>query len=118
MQLNENISELNEKIEKNNLLIAEKEKEISNLKEISKEVLDKQKNIIENSEKINPNNWKIISSKIHKKLTWYLLLKKITDTKKSIDENNYNNYHWVTANIINREDLKKFNTFEDDEKSI
>ena len=118
MQLNENINELNEQLEKNNILISEKEKELNNLKEISKAVIDKQKNIIENSEKIDPNNWTIISSKIHKKLTWYLLLKKITDIKKPIDENNYNNYQWVNANIIRREDLKKFNNFEDDEKKI
>ena len=120
INLKTKISQLNEE----NLSIKSKfesqEKELNNMKEISKAMIEKEKKKLEEEENIDPNNSTIISSKNHKKLTWYLIYKYNKNNEKMIkpDENNYSNYIWVTGNIIRREKLKKFNTFENDEKKI
>ena len=111
--LNEEISSVNSKLES-------KEKELNNMKEISKAMIEKEQKKLEEEQNIEPNNTTIISSKNHKKLTWYLIYKYNKNNEKmpKPDENNYSNYIWVTGNIIRREKLKKFNSFENDEKKI
>ena len=99
-----------------------KEIELKNMKEVSQAMIEKQKKKLEQEENIDPSNSTIISSKIYKRLTWYLIYKyNSNNTKndmKKPDENNYKSYQWVNGNIIRRENLKKFNPFEDDEKKI
>ena len=70
---------------------------------------------------LNPEICSIITNKRFKKLMWYLIYKKPTISKDNNDkksneneENNYDNYFWVTDNVIKNDDLKKFNKFEDD----
>ena len=90
------------------------------MKEISKAMIDKEKKKLEHEQNIDPSNTTIISSKNHKKLTWYLIYKNnpTKNPSQKIDENNYSNYIWVTGNIIKREKLKNFNPFEDEGKKI
>ena len=72
----------------------------------------------ENEKKIkylNPETCIIITNKRYKKLIWYLIYKKSEKHKKNENEdNNYENYFWVTNEIIKNDDLNKFNKFEDD----
>ena len=120
INLKTKISQLNEEILSVKSKFESQEKELNNMKEISKAMIEKEKKKLEEEENIDPNNSTIISSKNHKKLTWYLIYKYNKNNEKMIkpDENNYSNYIWVTGNIIRREKLKKFNTFENDEKKI
>ena len=90
-----------------------------NKREKEKNKKEKKNKKKEEDQNIDPTNSTIISSKNHKKLTWYLIYKyNKNNSKQKPDENNYSNYHWVAGNIIRREKLKNFNTFEDDEKKI
>ena len=110
---------INSKYETQEKDLLNKEKELNNMKEISKAMIEKEKKKMEEEQNIDPTNSTIISSKNHKKLTWYLIYKyNKNNSKQKPDENNYSNYHWIAGNIIRREKLKNFNTFEDDEKKI
>ena len=127
-QLKEENAELNTKLNNINIQYIKQEKdlknkeiELKNMKEVSQAMIEKQKKQLEQEENIDPSNSTIISSKIYKKLTWYLVYKYNTNNKndmKKPDENNYNSYHWVNGNIIRRDKLSKFNPFEEDEKKI
>ena len=93
------------------------------MKEVSQAMIEKEKKKVEQEEKIDPSNSTIISSKIYKKLTWYLIYKYNSNNNKNDnikipDINNYNSYQWVNGNKIHRDTLKLFNPFEDDEKKI
>ena len=100
-------------IEAKNLL-SEKEKELNNLKDISQALIEKDKNKIEQSSKLNPNTCKIISEKKYKSLKWYL----IYESNENEGEKNYENYRWVTALIMEKNDIGKFNKYESDENKI
>ena len=117
--LDTKFKEMNTKYESQGKDLKNKETELNNMKEISKAMIEKEKKKMEEEQNIDPSNSTIISSKNHKKLTWYLIYKYNKNTnKQKPDENNYSNYHWVAGNIIRRDKLKNFNTFEDDEKKI
>ena len=110
---------INSKFESQEKELINKEKELNNMKEISKAMIEKEKKKMEEEQNIDPSNSTIISSKNHKKLTWYLIYKyNKNNNKQKPDENNYSNYHWIAGNIIRRDKLKNFNNFEDDEKKI
>jgi DNA repair exonuclease SbcCD ATPase subunit len=97
--------------------LTEKEKELSDLKEVSQALIQKEKTQLEKSINIDPNKCKIISDKKYKNLTWYLIYEK----KKKDGEDNkedYINYRWVDGSVIKRENLEKFNKFESDEQKI
>ena len=121
-QLKEKYDTLNTKYESQEQNLINKETELNNMKEISKAMIEKEKKKLEEEQNIDPSNVTIITSKNHKKLTWYLIYKynknNIKNKSQKPDENNYSNYIWVTGNIIRRDKLKKFNNFEDDEKQI
>ena len=119
--LKNKITQLNEENNELKKNLQNKEKELKNMEEASRAILEKQKMQLEQEENIDPASTTIISSKIYKKLTWYLIYKYNSNNKtekKIPEENNYKSYQWVNGNIISRENLKKFNTFEDDEKRI
>ena len=121
-QLNEEYRLLYSKFDIQEKTLISKETELNNMKEISKAMIEKEKKKLEEEQNIDTSNTTNISSKNHKKLTWYLIFKynknNTKNNKQKPDENNYSNYQWVTGNIIKGEKLKKFNTFEDDEKKI
>jgi hypothetical protein len=110
-------------LEEKEKILKNKEIELNNMKEISQAMIEKEKKKMEQDENITPSNSTIITSKIYKKLTWYLIYKynpnnnNNNDAKKP-NENNYSSYQWVNGNVITRENLKKFNTFEDEEQKI
>ena len=117
---NTQLIELNKKYQEQIILIQEKEKELNNMKEASKAILEKHKKLVEEKNpKIEPNSYTLITSKKYNKLTWYLLQKK-TDIKNNNNINNdiYNKFIWVNGNILTKELLDKFNKFEDDEQKI
>ena len=114
---NSKLNEINQKYQEQKLLVQEKEKEIINLKEASKAILEKHKKFEEEkNQKIDPNTYKLISSKNYNKLTWYLLQKK--SDQKNYSNDLYDKFIWVTGNIIKKDDLKKYNQYEDDEQKI
>ena len=94
------------------------------LLESSKKLQNMEKTRLKEEQKklnLNPEICSIITNKRFKKLMWYLIYKKPTISKDNNDkksneneENNYDNYFWVTDNVIKNDDLKKFNKFEDD----
>ena len=117
---NTQLIELNKKYQEQIILIQEKEKDLNNMKEASKAILEKHKKLVEEKNpKIEPNLYTLITSKKYNKLTWYLLQKK-TDIKNNNNINNdiYNKFIWVNGNILTKELLDKFNKFEDDEQKI
>ena len=75
------------------------------------------KNISQNPN-ISPNNYRIIANKYHNKLLWYLLFKKSSPPEVILDEKDYNNYIWVKESEIKKEDLNKYNEFEDEKNKI
>ena len=117
---NTQLIELNKKYQEQIILIQEKEKDLNNMKEASKAILEKHKKLVEEKNpKIEPNLYTLIASKKYNKLTWYLLQKK-TDIKNNNNINNdiYNKFIWINGNILTKELLDKFNKFEDDEQKI
>jgi predicted nucleic acid-binding Zn-ribbon protein len=108
-QLNEEITTLKSENESQKKNLISKETELNNMKEISKAMIEKEKKKLEEEQNIEPSNTTIISSKNHKKLTWYLIFKYNKNNPKNEsqkpDENNYSNYLWVTGNVIRREKL-------------
>ena len=122
LELNTKYNEINSKLIEKEKILKNKEIELNNMKEVSQAMIEKQKQKLEQEENVDPTISTIISSKKYKKLTWYLIYKynpnnNKTDIKKP-DENCYTSYQWVNGNIIRRDNLKKFNEFEDDEKKI
>ena len=112
------LNDLNTKYQEQKKLIQEKEKELNYMKEASKAILEKHKKLAEEcNQQINPNSWILITSKKYNKLTWYLLQKK-SDSKNSFNNNIYNKFIWVNGNTLTKEELKKYNKFEDDEQKI
>jgi chromosome segregation ATPase len=135
LNINESNNQINNKYHELKKKINEKDKEIQDSKEMCAALIEKQKKQVEEENKVDPNNYKIITSKKYKKLTWYLICKKNKTNKDSIknsqnqnqnvineveniDENNYINYKWVTGLIIKRDQLEKFNKFETDEEKL
>ena len=126
-QLNENLTKSNEELktlilknEENEKTLKEKELEIKNLEDVSRALLDKQKNYLEEKDKneyISPDTHYIISKKVYNQLTWYLVsIFNPNDKTISNDKiNNYNNYKWVTGLIIPKNKLKKYNVIENGE---
>ena len=126
-QLNENLTKSNEELkslilknEENEKTLKEKELEIKNLEDVSRALLDKQKNYLEEKDKneyISPDTHYIISKKVYNQLTWYLVsIFNPNDKTISNDKiNNYNNYKWVTGLIISKNQLKKYNVIENGE---
>ena len=122
LEINTKYNNINNKYLEQEENLKKKEIELKNMKEVSQAMIEKEKKKLEEEENIDPSNNTIISSKIYKKLTWYLIYKynpnnNKNDNKKP-DENNYSSYIWVNGNVIRRDNLKKFNLFEDDEKKI
>ena len=112
----EQINNITDKYQKQKKILTETKKELENMREVSKSLLEKEKaKAIENdvNSNINPNTYSIITNKKYKKLVWYLMLKKSNENSKE-DENNYNNYQWVSNLVLKNEDLKKYNNFEDE----
>ena len=111
------LNEINTKYYEIKKLIIDKDKELNNMKEASKAILEKHKKLIEENEKVDPASCRIITNKKYKKLTWYLIRKNTNVNNINTNINNiYNNYFWVNGNILTKEQLKKFNKFEDDEQ--
>ena len=112
----EQINNLTDKYQKQKKLLAETNKELENMKEVSKSLLEKEKAKAMETDansNINPKTYSIITNKRYKKLIWYLMYKK-SNTNSIEDENNYNNYHWVSSLVIKNDELKKYNNFEDE----
>ena len=110
------INEINIKYQEQKKLIQEKEKELTYMKEASKAILEKHKKIAEEkNQKIEPNSFRLISTKKYNKLIWHLFQKKL-DSKNITDV--YNKFIWVNGNTITKEELSKFNKIEDDEQKI
>jgi hypothetical protein len=125
IKVNDNFNQINNKYIEVKNIVTEKEKEIQNIKEISEALIEKQKNQVEKESKVDPTNYNIITSKKHKKLVWYLICKKRSESNNDKNqnvindpENNYSNYRWVTGQIIKRNQLEKFNKFETDEQKL
>ena len=119
VKYNKQINEINTKYYEIKKLILDKDKELNNMKEASKAILEKHKKMIEENEKVDPASCRIITNKKYKKLTWYLVRKNTNVNNININtniNNIYNNYFWVNGNILTKEQLKKFNKFEDDEQ--
>ena len=98
-------------------LLSESNKKLKEMEEISKSLIEKEKlKFIDNLQKndINPKKCIIITNKKYKNLIWYLLYKKPIDNANKNEENNYDNYFWVTNLVIKNEDLTNFNKFDDD----
>ncbi len=111
-ELLDKINNINSKYQETKKLLLAKNKEIENIKN-SYEKEKKEKKIL------NPDAYTIITNKHYKKLVWYLLHKKPysndnNNNKTENDENNYDNYIWVSDLVLKNEDLKKYNKFEDD----
>jgi hypothetical protein len=112
----EQINNITDKYQKQKKLLTEANKELENMKEVSKSLLEKEKaKAIENdiSSNINPNTYSIITNKRYKKLIWYLMYKK-SNANSMEDENNYNNYQWVSNLVLKKDELKNYNKFEDE----
>ena len=121
IQLNELIQDLNNQINSLNIKYQEQKKENKNLKEASQALIEKQKNELEQKNKIeniSPETHYIITKKSYNKLVWYLVSTINPDNKNDIQINDYDNYKWVTKLVIPQSQLNKFNKFEDDNTKI
>ena len=120
MNITDNYNQINNKYYELKKILNEKDKEIKESKEIYTALIEKQKNKVEEELNISPLSHKIITSKKYQKLIWYLIYKKNESKNNEInkDENNYNNYKWVTGLILSKDNLSKFNKFETDEQTI
>ena len=124
-QLNEYITELNQKLnslqlkyQENKKKLNEKESIIKDLEDVSKALLEKQKTDLEKKDKnehISPNTHLIITKKHYNKLTWYLVTRlNLPEGKK----NNYDEYKWVTENVIPSSQLSKYNKFKEEDSNL
>ena len=98
----------------------EKEKELSDLKEVSQQLIQKEKKQIEQLNIVDPNKCKIITDKKYKKLTWYLIYEKSMENNngQGDEENMYENYRWVNGTIIKKDKFNKYDTDEDKLKDL
>ena len=121
IQLNNLIEELNTQINELNIKYSNIKKENLNLKEASQAILEKQKQDMEQKDKlqnISPETHYIITRKTYNKLIWYLI-SIINPNDKNLTKNSgYENYKWVTELSIPKSQLSKYNKFEDDETKI
>ena len=92
--------------------MSEKEKELNDMKEASQAILMKQKTQKEKEVFIDKDKCKIITDQKYKNLKWYLIY------EKNEDENNYENYRWVTGSIIKEDQLDKYNKYQSDSQRI
>lgn len=121
IQLNELIQDLNNQINSLNIKYQEQKKENKNLKEVSQALIEKQKNVLEQKDKIDhitPETHYIITKKSYNKLVWYLVSTVNPDNKNDIQINDYDNYKWVTELVIPQSILNRFNKFEDNDTKI
>lgn len=121
IQLNELIQDLNNQINNLNIKYQEQKKQNKNLKEASQALIEKQKNVQEQKDKIehiSPETHYIITKKSYNKLVWYLVSTVNPDNKNDIQINDYDNYKWVTELVIPQSLLNRFNKFEDDDTKI
>ena len=121
--LEQQLNAVNIKYKDTKKTLTEKEKELSDLKEVSQALIQKEKTQLEQSVIVDPNKCKIIADKQYKKLTWYLIFeknpnKKIEKTKEIDEEDDYENYRWVTGLIVKKDQLGKFNKYDTDEQKI
>ena len=114
------INNITDKYQKQKKQLTDTSKKLENMKEVSKSLLEKEKaKAIEKdiSSNINPSTYSIITNKRYKKLIWYLMYKK-SNMNSIEDENNYNNYQWISNLVLKNDELKKYNNFVDEnEKS-
>ena len=115
--LNNQINKLNIKNEEQKKEINEKNNEINNLKEVSYSLINKQKSDLEKKENISPSTHFIITKKTYNKLIWYLVSNINPEDQNFKNKYNYENFSWVSGNIITPNLLNKFNKFEEDEKN-
>ena len=121
IQLNNLIEDLNTQINELNIKYSKLKKENANLKEASQALLEKQKQEMENKEKlenISPDTHYIITKKTYNKLIWYLISIINPNDKNAVKNSGYENYKWVTELSIPKSQLNKYNKFEDDEAKI
>ena len=110
--LEEQLNTLNTKYKENKKILGEKEKELNDMKEASQAILMKQKTQKEKEVFIDKDKCKIITDQKYKNLNWYLIY------EKNEDENNYENYRWVTGSIIKEDQLNKYNKYQSDSQRI
>ena len=110
--LEEQLNTLNTKYKENKKILGEKEKELNDMKEVSQAILMKQKTQKEKEVFIDKDKCKIITDQKYKNLKWYLIY------EKNEDENNYENYRWVTGSIIKEDQLDKYNKYQSDSQRI
>jgi chromosome segregation ATPase len=116
--LEEQLNTINIKYREAKKNLAEKEKELSALKEASQALIQKEKNKIEKDISIDPNKCKVITDKTYQQLKWYLLYEKPANENNLDEENKYENYRWVSSNVLKNEDLNKFNKYDTSENNI
>ena len=112
----EQLNTINAKYREMKKTLAEKEKELTNLREASQALIQKEKNQVDYTNAVDPDKWKIITEKVYKRLKWYLIYEK--ENKKEEDENKYENYRWVNGTAIKRDELGKYNKYETDDQKI
>ena len=110
--MEEQLNKLNTKYKENKKILGEKEKELNDMKEASQAILMKQKTQKEKEVFIDKDKCKIITDQKYKNLKWYLIY------EKNEDENNYENYRWVTGSIIKEDQLDKYNKYQSDSQRI
>lgn len=121
IQLNDLIQDMNNQINSLNIKYQEQKRENKNLKEVSQALIEKQKNVQEQKDKIehiSPETHYIITKKSYNKLAWYLVSTINPENKNDIQINDYDNYKWVTDLIIPQSLLNRYNKFEDDDTKI
>ena len=121
IQLNNLIEDLNTQINELNIKYSKLKKENINLTEASQALLEKQKQQMENKDKIDnisPDTHYIITKKTYNKLIWYLISIINPNDKNMAKNSTYDNYKWVTELSIPKTQLNKFNKFEDDDAKI
>ena len=121
IQLNNLIEDLNTQINELNIKYSKLKKENINLTEASQALLEKQKQQMENKDKIDnisPDTHYIITKKTYNKLIWYLISIINPNDKNMAKNSTYDNYKWVTELSIPKTQLNKYNKFEDDDAKI
>ena len=116
-KLLEQINTVNSKYHEQKKTLSDTNKKLQEMKDINKSLLEKEKQkALENDQKnyVNPEICKIITNKRYKNLIWYLIYKNPKNKNNIIEDNNYENYFWVTNSVITNDELKKFNKFEDE----
>ena len=110
--LEEQLNSINIKYKETKKILGDKEKELSEMKEASQAIIMKQKIQLEKEAYIDKEKNEIITDQKYKNLKWYLI------HEKNQDENNYENYRWVTGLILKDEQLDKFNKYQTDSDKL